>query len=60
MSRDLAELIEFLTKTMSMTEVYQPVVILRLLERGEPRAKRIWLRHSAATTGRSRTITKGF
>ena len=32
--RDLQELLVFLTKKMSMTEIYQPVIILHLLERG--------------------------
>lgn len=32
--RSLTELLEFLEKTMSMTDIYQPVVILHLLERG--------------------------
>jgi predicted house-cleaning noncanonical NTP pyrophosphatase (MazG superfamily) len=32
--RDPAELIAFLEETMSMTEVYQPVIVLRLLDRG--------------------------
>ena len=32
--RDLHELLVFLTKKMSMTEIYQPVIILHLLEQG--------------------------
>lgn len=32
--RSLTELLDFLEKTMSMTDIYQPVVILHLLERG--------------------------
>src|SRR5437763_15670361 len=32
--KPLADLLTFLSKTMSMTDVYQPAVILHLLERG--------------------------
>jgi predicted house-cleaning noncanonical NTP pyrophosphatase (MazG superfamily) len=32
--RPIGELLEFLTKTMSMTDIYQPAVVLHLLERG--------------------------
>lgn len=32
--RNPADLIEFLENTISMTEVYQPVITLRLLELG--------------------------
>lgn len=37
--RPLSELIDFLEKTMSMTDIYQPVVILHLLERGGSSSK---------------------
>jgi predicted house-cleaning noncanonical NTP pyrophosphatase (MazG superfamily) len=37
--RPIGELLEFLTKTMSMTDVYQPAVVLHLLERGGSSAK---------------------
>lgn len=37
--RPLSELMEFLTDTMSMTDVYQPAVVLHLLERGGSASK---------------------
>lgn len=38
--RNLAELLEFISNTMSMTDIYQPAVILHLLERGGVSTKR--------------------
>jgi 5-methylcytosine-specific restriction endonuclease McrA len=38
--RDISELLGFLQDTMSMTDIYQPVVILHLLERGGSSTKR--------------------
>jgi hypothetical protein len=36
--RPAEQLVTFLTETMSMTDIYQPAVILHLLEHGAPPA----------------------
>ena len=37
--RDLPELLEFLTQKMSLSEIYQPVIVLHLLEQGGTASK---------------------